>query len=120
MRDSCFEGTAHFVAAGSTVQVVNEGDAPHSLAASDGSFDTGTLLSGEQAEIVIGHGGVIRIFCRLHGTAEGAGMAGVIVAGEAARATAAGWTGWVNALGWLGGGLGGAALALLIVRFRPR
>ena len=73
MRDSCFEGTAHFVPAGSTVTVVNEGEAPHSLTAVDDSFDTGTLQPGEEAEFVLDETGVVRIYCRLHGTVDGSG-----------------------------------------------
>ncbi len=121
MRDSCFEGTAQFVPAGSTIEVVNEGEVPHSLSFADGAFDTGTLETGEQAEFTVGEAGVVRYYCKLHGTASGQGMAGVIIVGDADSPSAArAQPSLAAAWGWLGAGLGGAGLALLIVRFRPR
>jgi plastocyanin len=121
MRDNCYEGTAQFVPAGSTLTVVNEGELPHSLTAVDGSFNTGTLNAGQSSTLQVGGAGVVRYYCLLHGTASGEGMAGVLIVGEPENASAqAARPGWAGALGWLGGGLGGAALALLAVRFRPR
>jgi hypothetical protein len=121
MRDSCFEGTAQFVPAGGTINVFNEGEVPHSLSAVDGSFDTGNLEAGERAEFAVGAAGVIRYYCKLHGTASGEGMAGVIIVGEVGAPTVARAQPSLAAMwGWLGAGLGGAGLALLIVRFRPR
>jgi len=93
MRDSCFEGVAHFVDASSTLLVVNAGAAPHSLTAVDGSFDTGTLSSGGKAEIPLKTTGIVRVYCTLHGTKAGGGMAGVLIVGDptasAARPAAA-------------------------------
>lgn len=121
MRDNCFEGVAQFAPAGSTLTVYNEGGLPHSLTDVSGDFDTGTLQPGEEAVFTVGDAGVIRYYCRLHGTAQGDGMAGVIIVGEAAGgATRSATPSWAPILGWLGGGLGGAVLALLVVRFRPR
>jgi len=121
MRDSCFEGTAQFVAPGSTIEVLNEGKAPHSLSFVDGSYDTGSLESGDQAAFTVGEAGVMRYYCKLHGTANGDGMAGVIIVGEADSSSAARTQpSLAAAWGWLGASLGGAGLALLIVRFRPR
>jgi plastocyanin len=121
MRDSCFEGTAQFVPAGSTINVFNEGEVPHSLSFVDGTYDTGNLDSGDRAEFAVGEAGVVRYYCKLHGTAKGEGMAGVIIVGEAGAPSAArAQPGLAAAWGWLGAGLGGAGLALLIVRFRPR
>ncbi|HSM45087.1 MAG TPA: hypothetical protein VK969_08750, partial [Acidimicrobiia bacterium] len=48
----------------------------------DGSFDTRTVASGGAADLSIDEPGVYRVFCALHGTAEGEGMAGVLVVGE--------------------------------------
>lgn len=83
MLDSCFEGTAHFAPAGETITVVNDGALPHTFTAVDGSFDTGQLEAGESYEITVEEAGIIEVFCSLHGTADGAGMAGVLVVGEA-------------------------------------
>jgi hypothetical protein len=121
MRDSCYEGVAQFVPVGSTLRVVNEGEVPHSLTAVDGAFDTGTLQPGQEAELTVGEAGVIRYYCLLHGSAQGGGMAGVLIVGDAGRSVASvARPSWTAVLGWLGGGLGGAALALLAIRFRPR
>lgn len=88
MLDSCFSGTAHF-APGGTLTVSNDGTLPHTLTAVDGSFDTGTVASGGSAELSIDEPGVYRVFCALHGTAQGEGMAGVLVVGEPTPAATA-------------------------------
>jgi plastocyanin len=82
MYDSCFSGSAQFVGAGTTVRIINRGELPHSLTAADGSFGTGTLQPGQSASIDVGETAVLRVFCELHGTAQGDGMAGLLVVGE--------------------------------------
>ncbi len=83
MQDSCFSGTAHFVPSGTTVTVTNVGFMPHSITAVDGSFDTGLVDGGGTAELSFGEPGIYRVFCTLHGTAAGEGMAGVVLVGDA-------------------------------------
>lgn len=87
MRDSCFEATAHFAPEG-TVTVVNDGGIAHTYTAVDGSFDSGTLNAGDTAEIDPGPG-IHRVYCSLHSTAEGEGMAGVLIVEDPALAAAA-------------------------------
>lgn len=87
MEDSCFAGTAHFVPSGDPVTVENLGQLPHTLTAVDGSFDTGSVAAGSSAELAIDEPGVYRVFCTLHGTAGGEGMAGVLVVGDLAEAS---------------------------------
>lgn len=89
MRDSCFAGTAHFAPSDSAVTVSNDGFMPHSLTAVDGAFDTGMVNPGESAELTFDEPGIYRIYCTLHGTAAGEGMAGVVVVGEAVPASMA-------------------------------
>jgi plastocyanin len=89
MLDSCFEGTAHFAADGEVITVSNDGILPHTFTAVDGTFDTGTVSPGSTAELTVDEPGVYRVFCSLHGTAGGEGMAGVLVVGEAAPAAGA-------------------------------
>lgn len=84
MRDNCFEGVAHFAEAGATLEVVNEGELPHSFTAVDGSFDSGVLDGGESVKLRLGEAGLVEIYCVLHGQASGAGMAGVLIVGEPA------------------------------------
>lgn len=82
LRDSCFDGVAHFVPVGTRLVVRNDGQAPHSLTAVDGSFDTGLLQAGETAEIVLEEPGIVPVYCTLHGNVHGDGMAGVLIIGE--------------------------------------
>lgn len=83
MLDSCFEGTAHFVPTDNTIAVSNGGELPHTFTAVDGSFDSGQVLPGDTFEFTIDKPGIYEVFCTLHGTASGQGMAGVLVVGEA-------------------------------------
>lgn len=78
MRDSCFEGIAHTTPAGAAITVVNEGDLPHTLTAVDGSFDTGTVQPGASTTLTLDEAGRQLVYCTLHGTTDGSGMAGVI------------------------------------------
>ncbi len=90
IRDSCFDGVAQFAGAGDTLTVTNEGNLPHSFTAVDGSFDTGILDPGESAEIPLEADEIVRVYCTLHGTASGSGMAGVLIVGQPALQTAGG------------------------------
>lgn len=83
MRDSCFAGTAHFAPTDNTITVSNDGGLPHTFTAVDGSFDSGTVQPGESFEFSVSEPGIYEVFCSLHGTASGEGMAGVLVVGEA-------------------------------------
>lgn len=83
MLDSCFDGTAHFARTDTTLTISNDGEFPHTFTAVDGSFDSGTLQAGETFEVAIDESGVFQFFCTLHGTAQGDGMAGVLLVGEA-------------------------------------
>ena len=84
MWDSCFSGTAHFAPAGASLTVSNDGGLPHTFTAADGSFDSGTLQPGETFELIVDEPQIVRVFCSLHGTAQGDGMAGVLVVGTPA------------------------------------
>lgn len=89
MQDSCFAGTAHFAPTDNTITVTNDGQLPHTLTAVDGSFDTGQVAAGSSAQLSVDEPGIYRIFCSLHGTAQGDGMAGVLVVGTAEPASVA-------------------------------
>ena len=83
MLDSCFSGIAHFAPTDNTITISNDGQLPHTFTAVDGSFNSGQMLPGETFELTIDEPGMFRVFCTLHGTAQGGGMAGVLVVGEA-------------------------------------
>lgn len=83
MLDSCFEGIAHFAPTDTTLTVTNDGRSPHTFTAVDGSFDSGQVEPGGTFELAIDEPGIYQVFCSLHGTATGEGMAGVLVVGDA-------------------------------------
>jgi hypothetical protein len=82
MYDSCFSGVAHFAPTG-TVTISNSGALTHTFTAVDGLFDSGQMDAGETFELVLDEPGIYQVFCSLHGTADGSGMAGVLVVGDA-------------------------------------
>ena len=84
MLDSCFSGIAHFAPAAAPIRVSNDGQLPHTLTAVDGSFDTGMVDGGQSSELMFDEPGIYKVFCSLHGTAAGDGMAGIVVVGEPA------------------------------------
>lgn len=89
LRDACLEGTAHFLAEGDDLTVLNEGHVPHDYTAVDGSFGTGTVQPGERATIEAPDAGVYRVYCTLHADPQGRGMAGVLVVGDVGPAAVA-------------------------------
>lgn len=82
MLDSCFDAVAHTAPSNTELTIRNDGFLPHSFTSVDGSFDTGMLEAGETVTLTIEEPGIYEVFCTLHGTAEGSGMAGLLVVGE--------------------------------------
>ena len=80
--DSCFNGIAHSAPLGQTLTVSNDGEIPHTLTAVDGTFDTGQLQPGQTAELAFDQAGIYKVFCTLHGSVDGSGMAGLLIVGE--------------------------------------
>lgn len=114
LLDSCVDGTTSFVPAG-PVTVRNDGYVEHNLTAIDDAFTTGTIAPGRTAEVDV-EPGVHRVYCTLHGSVDGFGMAGVLVAGETASAAPASGT---STPAWLVAGFLGAVALALAVRGRP-
>lgn len=88
LRDSCFEGIGHVAPTG-TLTVTNEGQLPHTLTAVDGAFDTGVVQPGETATIELDAAGAFPVYCTLHGTTAGDGMAGLLSVTAATGSAAA-------------------------------
>jgi plastocyanin len=82
LRDNCFDGTVQIMATGRSLTVVNEGAVAHTYTAMDGSFDTGNLDPGETARITAPRDGIFPVFCSLHSSKQGEGMAGALVVGR--------------------------------------
>jgi hypothetical protein len=87
MLESCFAGTAHFAPSGAPITVRNDGQLPHTITAVDGSFDSGQLQAGASFELNL-EPGVYKVFCTLHGSAEGNGMAGVLIVDDSTKSAA--------------------------------
>ena len=86
MLDSCFNGVAHFAPTG-TLTVSNDGQMPHTFTAVDGSFSSDQIEPGEVFELTVDEAGIYQVYCSLHGSPDGEGMAGVLVIGEAEPGT---------------------------------
>jgi plastocyanin len=117
MLDSCFEGTAHTVSTGETVTLVNDGLMPHTFTAADGSFDSGVLQPGESWDVTFADPGMVNVWCTLHGTPEGQGMAGAVFVDGGALATAVAEE-RSNAAGWWPASTIGFALLSLMLAVR--
>jgi plastocyanin len=120
IQDDVFVPSRVQVDAGGTVVWQHAGQRPHTVTASDGSFDSGTLESGASFSQTFSQPGTFSYYCRFHGSPSGEGMAGVVVVGGAAGND----DGDAPATGEQAGGLAetgtsvvmplGAALALLV------
>jgi plastocyanin len=63
---------------GTTVVWTSEDNAPHTVTADDGSFDSGNLKKGDSFSFTFTKAGTFPYYCAYHGTAGGGGMAGTI------------------------------------------
>lgn len=87
--DNAFEAKVVRVEVGGTVEWSQSGTQPHTVTASDGSFDSHPdcsfpesdrcLNAGDTYEQAFDAPGEIPYYCKLHGTAAGGGMAGTII-----------------------------------------
>lgn len=127
LLDFCFEGIAHFTPSG-PLKVTNAGAVEHDLVAIDGSFRTGRIAPGEWEQVEL-ETGIHGVYCTLHGTKDGTGMAGVLIAGPvdpvlasaAVAGPASGGTpAWLVAVALAGLLAGGLALANGIADRRKR
>ncbi len=77
---------------GDTVTWTNTGATAHTVSASDGSWDSGNLAPGASFSHTFTAAGTVNYYCKIHGSANGAGMAASIViaaAGGSATPTTA-------------------------------
>lgn len=70
-----FVPAALSVQAGDTVVFKNQGPAPHTATALDGSFDTGRLNKGQSAEVTISATGSFEYICEIHPAMKGSVVA---------------------------------------------
>ena len=76
--DNVYDPTTLEVDKGTTITWTNNGEAPHTVTASDGSFDSGNLDPGDSYTQTFDEAGEVDYFCEYHGTADGEGMAGIV------------------------------------------
>jgi plastocyanin len=79
VQDDVFVPSRVVVDAGGTVVWQHAGQRPHTVTASDGSFDSGNLETGDSFSRTFSQPGEYPYYCRFHGSASGQGMAGVVV-----------------------------------------
>jgi plastocyanin len=84
--DNSFDAPEITIPVGATVVWRHTGQRPHTVTADDGSFDSGTLNTGATFSHTFMQPGVYRYYCAFHGGANGEGMAGIIIVGDAGQA----------------------------------
>jgi FtsP/CotA-like multicopper oxidase with cupredoxin domain len=77
--DDRFDPPALTVAPGTVLRFVNKGANWHSVAAFDGSFDSGRIDPGGAYEVQVNEPGAVRFICKHHGLR---GMVGQVTVGE--------------------------------------
>lgn len=81
--DDVFAPEVVEIPVGGEVEWRMEGENPHNVFASDGSWESELVLErGDTYARTFDEVGVYEYFCTFHGTAEGDGMAGVVVVGD--------------------------------------
>ena len=85
-KDDFFQPEILRVAVGTTIEWRNVGRNPHTVTAVDGTFDSGLMERGAEYEHTYDTPGIYPFWCTLHGTPDGAGMAGTIIVGDVALA----------------------------------
>ena len=71
IQDFFFDPAQISVAPGTTVQWVNEGAAPHTVTADDGSFDSETLNPGDSFMVTFSGSGTLTYHCEIHPSMTG-------------------------------------------------
>ena len=86
--DYRFDPETVTINAGDTVVWTNNGSATHTVTASDGSWDSGSLAPGQSFSHTFDSAGTVAYYCTFHGSANGDGMAGTVVVQAASAAPA--------------------------------
>lgn len=82
VMDSSFQGREISVPVGTTVTWIYQAALPHTVTADDGSFNSGTLASGDTFTFTFEEAGTFPYYCRFHGAPGGSGMSGVVTVTE--------------------------------------
>jgi LPXTG-motif cell wall-anchored protein len=79
MQDFVFAPKTITIAAGTTVNWPNTGQAPHTSTSDTGLWDSGQKAAGESFSFTFREAGTFPYYCTLHGTPGGVGMAGTVI-----------------------------------------
>ena len=78
IQNFAFDPQSLTIPVGTTVRFVNKDSAEHTVTADDGSFDSGTLSSGQEFTFKFDKAGTYPYYCKFHGGKGGQGMSGTI------------------------------------------
>lgn len=78
LENTRFEPASVTVDAGTTVVWTNNDEIQHTVTADNGTFDSGTLATGETFSYTFNEPGVYPYHCQFHGVAGGTGMVGLV------------------------------------------
>ena len=79
MQDFVFAPKTITIAAGTTVNWPNTGQAPHTSTSDTGLWDSGQKAAGESFSFTFREAGTFPYYCTLHGAPGGVGMAGTVI-----------------------------------------
>jgi LPXTG-motif cell wall-anchored protein len=85
-KDFEFDPKTITITVGDTITWTNQGKMPHTVTASDNSFDSGNLASGATFSHTFDKAGTFAYYCKYHGKADGTGMAATVIVQEAGAA----------------------------------
>jgi plastocyanin len=71
IADFAFEPKTVEVAAGATLEITNEDDAPHTFTLDDGSYDSGRIDAGDSVRHEVEESGEVGFHCTLHPSMTG-------------------------------------------------
>src|SRR5829696_5273167 len=86
IEDFYFEPPDTAVASGDKITWINEGSAPHTVTADDGSFDSGVLNPGDTYTVTFLGSGTVAYYCTIHPNMVGSVSVGSEAGGGAATA----------------------------------
>jgi len=84
IEDFYFEPTDAAIASGDKITWINEGSAPHTVTADDGSFDSGVLNPGDTYTVTFSGSGTVSYYCTIHPNMVGSVTVGGEAGGEVA------------------------------------
>ena len=82
VQDELFNPAQLQTTSGTMITWANVGGEQHTITADDGSFDSGTINTGDTFSFTFAGPGMYPYYCQIHGGPGGQGMSGTIVVGS--------------------------------------